>query len=64
MNTHSSHDAFARPVRHQAPHLAHEPVRVITSSALLDGRTEIAIDHGGAIYRLKLTRQGKLILNK
>ena len=41
-----------------------QPVRTISSEALFQGSTEIAIDHAGSIYRLKITRQGKLILNK
>lgn len=39
-------------------------VRTITSEALFGGQREIGIDHGGSLYRLKITRQGKLILNK
>jgi hemin uptake protein HemP len=38
--------------------------RTLDSAALFAGRTEIVIDHDGALYRLKITRQGKLILNK
>ncbi|NMM46104.1 hemin uptake protein HemP [Rhodospirillaceae bacterium KN72] len=37
---------------------------VVSSSDLLRGRTEIMIDHGGECYRLRRTRQGKLILTK
>lgn len=40
------------------------PVRSVTSEELFRGAQEIAIEHAGAIYRLKITRQGKLILNK
>ncbi|MGY6709392.1 MAG: hemin uptake protein HemP [Rhizobiaceae bacterium] len=36
----------------------------IDSQALFKGATEIVIDHEGAKYRLRITRQGKLILNK
>lgn len=39
-------------------------IRTISTSALFAGDQEIGIDHGGALYRLKITRQGKLILNK
>lgn len=39
-------------------------VKVIPSSAVLGGETEIAIEHHGELYRLKITRQGKLILTK
>ncbi|WP_238719850.1 MULTISPECIES: hemin uptake protein HemP [Nitratireductor] len=38
--------------------------RIVTSEALFGGAQEIAIEHGDALYRLKITRQGKLILNK
>ncbi|HHZ09351.1 MAG TPA: hemin uptake protein HemP [Rhizobiales bacterium] len=41
-----------------------ESVRTVTSEALFGGHREIGIDHRGALYRLKITRQGKLILNK
>lgn len=39
-------------------------VRVVTSDSLFRGTHEIGIDHEGSMYRLKITRQGKLILNK
>lgn len=39
-------------------------VRTLTSESLFLGDFEIGIYHGGALYRLKITRQGKLILNK
>lgn len=39
-------------------------IRTISSAALFAGDQEIGIEHGGALYRLKITRQGKLILNK
>ncbi|MFC4625838.1 hemin uptake protein HemP [Daeguia caeni] len=31
---------------------------------LFGSAREVGIEHGGALYRLKITRQGKLILNK
>ncbi|MBV6651249.1 MAG: hemin uptake protein HemP [Hoeflea sp.] len=37
---------------------------IIPSSTLFQDRREITISHEGAIYRLRITRQGKLILNK
>ncbi|HET9535814.1 MAG TPA: hemin uptake protein HemP [Mesorhizobium sp.] len=40
------------------------PVRVVTSQSLFQGNHEIGIEHNGSLYRLKITRQGKLILNK
>ena len=39
-------------------------VRSLSSDSLFQGTREIAIEHGEATYRLKITRQGKLILNK
>jgi hemin uptake protein HemP len=36
----------------------------LTSSVLLQGHNVIEIEHRGEIYRLQLTRQGKLILTK
>lgn len=42
---------------------AAEP-RVVTSEALLQGSREVIIRHGSDDYRLRLTRVGKLILNK
>lgn len=39
-------------------------IRVLESSDLFRGANEIMIRHDGVIYRLKITRQGKLILNK
>ncbi len=41
-----------------------EPARTLTSESLFLGTHEIGIAHAGALYRLKITRQGKLILNK
>lgn len=38
--------------------------RQVTSDALLQGDREIQIVHGDEVYRLSLTRQGKLILHK
>lgn len=39
-------------------------VRTIRSAELLQGAREIYIDHEGEIYRLRLTRNQKLILQK
>ena len=38
--------------------------RIVESRELFRGENEILISHDGAIYRMKITRQGKLILNK
>ncbi len=41
-----------------------KPAKSLTSSAVFNGATEIGIEHHGELYRLKITRQGKLILTK
>jgi hemin uptake protein HemP len=41
-----------------------EGMRVVPSEQLLMGSREIVIRHGSEDYRLRLTRAGKLILNK
>lgn len=40
------------------------PVRSFDTTELFGGDTEIEITHQHTVYRLKITRQGKLILNK
>lgn len=39
-------------------------LREIASSSLLQGEREILIRHGEEVYRLKVTRNDKLILQK
>lgn len=41
-----------------------ESPRVVQSEDLMMGAREIIIRHGSEDYRLRLTRAGKLILNK
>ena len=41
-----------------------EPIRTITADELLRGQRELIITHGDAVYRLLVTRNGKLILQK
>lgn len=38
--------------------------RIINSADILGGDREVVIQHGTEQYRLRLTRAGKLILNK
>jgi hemin uptake protein HemP len=38
--------------------------RNLTSLEILKGDTEVTISHNGEIYRLRVTRNGKLILQK
>lgn len=64
-----SHASFRRSsptdaVRDYAPRPQDNAVRVVTSESLFRGTHEIGIEHSGSMYRLKITRQGKLILNK
>jgi hemin uptake protein HemP len=69
MNTHNPKQftqRVSRPVADLAMQAEYRrpAVRTLTSQSLFQGTYEIGIDHGGALYRLKITRQGKLILNK
>lgn len=64
-----NHPSFRRSsVADGRPEAAQRPfdrvVRVVTSESLFRGTHEIGIEHEGSMYRLKITRQGKLILNK
>lgn len=57
----------AAPVRSVlpcVPDLTPIPQREMTSTDLLNGAKEILIRHGSDTYRLRLTRNGKLILHK
>jgi hemin uptake protein HemP len=56
------HPEEPRTVPAQSP--SAEPLRTFDSVELFDGQKEVQIRHKGALYRLKITRQGKLILNK
>ena len=38
--------------------------REVSSQTLLQGHSTLLIEHQGEVYRLQLTRQGKLILTK
>jgi hemin uptake protein HemP len=48
------------PATKRAP----RPTPVIDSTRLFDGHREIQIRHGDETYRLRITSNGKLILNK
>ena len=41
-----------------------EPLPEYDTGTLFAGRREIVIRHAGADYRMKITKQGTLILNK
>lgn len=57
---------FRRPEQATTVRVERAPfsVRTLSSNSLFQGEHEIGIEHHGALYRLKITRQGKLILNK
>ncbi|MCC9607105.1 hemin uptake protein HemP [Blastopirellula sp. JC732] len=38
--------------------------KIVDSNDLMEGSNEILISHKGAVYRLRETRSGKLILQK
>jgi hemin uptake protein HemP len=56
--------AGADPAAVAVPRPGRQFPRSFTSADLFGAGTEIEIAHQGAIYLLKITRQGKLILNK
>lgn len=41
-----------------------EPPRVLRADALFEGKREVWIELDGVRYRLRITRRGKLILQK
>jgi hemin uptake protein HemP len=51
-------------VRHEVPRNSSVAPRPLDSAALLGARGEVEIVHQGETYRLRRTRQGKLILTK
>lgn len=69
MNTHNPATFFLRSDTtamqpKSTVHTLASPARTLTSDSIFRGEREIGIEHHGALYRLKVTRQGKLILNK
>lgn len=55
-------DSACRPEPAPGVRLPHIPA--LDSAALLAGGSEVAIRHGAETYRLRLTRQNRLILTK
>lgn len=41
-----------------------EDLQIYETRKLFGSASEIGISHAGSLYKLKITRQGKLILNK
>lgn len=56
--------AVSRTPRVPRPEQLEPSARVIPSGDLLGTRNEVLIEHAGSLYRLRLTRNGKLILHK
>lgn len=46
------------------PDPAISSVKIVPSNEILGGGSEVQIEHNGMIYRLRVTRQDKLILTK
>ncbi len=59
-HTVSPHGAASRDPRMPAP----APTSEVDSRRLLQGQREVVIRHGGECYRLRHTRNDKLILTK
>jgi hemin uptake protein HemP len=64
-------NVITRPIEAVTPSTQHsvtaavaEPLRVVSSEALLQGQVCVHIEHAGATYTLRATRSGKLILTK
>jgi hemin uptake protein HemP len=63
----ASHDPGTGAAAHPAPPAErprHAAPRRIPSGQLLSGGNELVIEHAGQEYRLRLTRNDKLILTK
>lgn len=63
MTSDSMTATMVAPALSSAPHV---PVNLplLISEELFQGQREVLIQHAGELYRLRLTRNGKLILNK
>ena len=61
-NLENKHSPFKREHRLESESRVHVPV--IDSNVLFNGGNEITIRHERALYRLRITKNGKLIMNK
>jgi hemin uptake protein HemP len=59
-----AHETGAAALCQAARPVAAERMTPLDSGALFAGRSEVVIRHGAEVYRLRLTRQNKLILTK
>ncbi|MBC2885380.1 hemin uptake protein HemP [Ochrobactrum sp. CM-21-5] len=61
----ASRDKTGETAAHPSCGVSPDPrLKTYGSGELFEGSREVGIEHGGSLYRLKITRQGKLILNK
>jgi hemin uptake protein HemP len=60
---HTMHDVQLPSTRHPTPAQTRDLKRV-SSEELIGPAREVLIRHAGCDYRLRITRQGKLILTK
>lgn len=64
MNAAAPEEEPALHSEHSTPRSIALEVPAIPSSKLLQGQPYVLIEHGGAVYWLRATRSGKLILTK
>lgn len=57
-------ESLADNVDPPTPRAAGEHSRVFSSEDIFAGQNEVEIQHQGESYRLRITRNGKLILHK
>lgn len=55
---------LSNPARNATGGTPAAPALEVASEQLFRGATELHINHGGVLYRLRLTSLGKLILTK
>uniref|UniRef100_A0A7C2K015 Hemin uptake protein HemP n=1 Tax=Schlesneria paludicola TaxID=360056 RepID=A0A7C2K015_9PLAN len=60
----SPNQAAENPAESSSAAPEHPAPRSFDSAELLQGHREVLIQHEGETYRLRLTKTGKLILNK
>lgn len=52
------------PGSHKSKPASETPRKILRSSDLFSGNSEVVIEHNKGFYRLMITKAGKLILNK
>lgn len=64
MNKHDTSETPRNPAVKNSGTDDSDPPKSITFEALAEGQTEVLIEFHGQVYRLRSTRNKKLILNK